>query len=203
MKCPKCGFVSFDHLDNCKKCGKELSDMKVNLNVPFFVPKTDNEDEVSIKTDTGVQKTEDLIDTLSPDVLEEKPTVEAGLEEFAFEEEEDLSLIGEEEPDHIELNQHSVVPELILEDEGADTELELSELSIDDDMSLRLDSEVTEEGSPEEDLELFTIEDESSMEEPTLPLQPAEDTEPFSLQPSDLEVVELEEEEYKSSQEKS
>ena len=32
------------------------------------------------------------------------------------------------------------------------------------------------------------------MEEPTLPLQPEEDTEePFALQPSDLEVVEFEE----------
>ena len=158
MKCPKCGFVSFDHLDNCKKCGKELADMKVNLNVPFFVPKIDNKDEVAMETDTDAEKKGDMIDTLSPDVLEEEPTIEAGLEEFALDEAEDLSLIGEEEPDHIEFNQPSVVPELILEDEGADTELELSELSIDDEISLRLDdSEVTEAVLPEEDIELFTI----------------------------------------------
>lgn len=24
MRCPKCGFISFDHLDNCLKCNKEL-----------------------------------------------------------------------------------------------------------------------------------------------------------------------------------
>lgn len=24
MRCPKCGYNSFDHLDNCKKCGKDL-----------------------------------------------------------------------------------------------------------------------------------------------------------------------------------
>ena len=28
MKCPKCGYTSFDYLDECKKCGKELSEHK-------------------------------------------------------------------------------------------------------------------------------------------------------------------------------
>lgn len=25
MKCPKCGYHSFEHLDNCKKCGQDLT----------------------------------------------------------------------------------------------------------------------------------------------------------------------------------
>jgi uncharacterized RDD family membrane protein YckC len=29
MKCPKCGFTSFDYLENCKKCGKDLQEFKV------------------------------------------------------------------------------------------------------------------------------------------------------------------------------
>lgn len=28
MRCPKCGFHSFDHLDNCKKCGGDLTRLK-------------------------------------------------------------------------------------------------------------------------------------------------------------------------------
>jgi hypothetical protein len=31
MKCPKCGFSGPDHLDTCKKCGKDLSAEKVRL----------------------------------------------------------------------------------------------------------------------------------------------------------------------------
>jgi ribosomal protein S27AE len=28
MKCPKCGYTSFDYLDECKKCGKDLAEHK-------------------------------------------------------------------------------------------------------------------------------------------------------------------------------
>ncbi len=28
MKCPKCGYTSFDYLDECKKCGKDLVEHK-------------------------------------------------------------------------------------------------------------------------------------------------------------------------------
>ena len=31
MKCPKCGFNSFEYLDSCKKCGNDLSAFKMSL----------------------------------------------------------------------------------------------------------------------------------------------------------------------------
>jgi len=31
MKCPKCGYHSFDHLESCKKCGQELSQARRGL----------------------------------------------------------------------------------------------------------------------------------------------------------------------------
>ena len=31
MKCPKCGFVQSDHLDSCKKCGRDLTPYKEKL----------------------------------------------------------------------------------------------------------------------------------------------------------------------------
>ena len=33
MKCPKCNYISFDYLDSCKKCGKDLSEHKEKHNI--------------------------------------------------------------------------------------------------------------------------------------------------------------------------
>jgi hypothetical protein len=39
MKCPKCGYHSFDHLDNCRKCSADLTEHKVKFNLRgFFAP---------------------------------------------------------------------------------------------------------------------------------------------------------------------
>ncbi len=33
MKCPKCGYNSFDYLDSCKKCHKDLTEHKARFNI--------------------------------------------------------------------------------------------------------------------------------------------------------------------------
>ncbi len=33
MKCPKCGYNSFDYLDSCKKCNKDLTEHKTRFNI--------------------------------------------------------------------------------------------------------------------------------------------------------------------------
>ncbi len=38
MKCPKCGFIGFDHLSTCAKCGKELDSVRRDLNLFDFAP---------------------------------------------------------------------------------------------------------------------------------------------------------------------
>jgi hypothetical protein len=39
MKCPKCGYYSFDHLDSCKKCSVDLTEHKAKFNLRgFFSP---------------------------------------------------------------------------------------------------------------------------------------------------------------------
>lgn len=39
MKCPKCGYHSFDHLDSCKKCNNDLVEHKAKFNLHgFFSP---------------------------------------------------------------------------------------------------------------------------------------------------------------------
>ncbi len=39
MKCPKCGYHSFEHLEDCRKCGIDLSNHKKKFNLKgFFTP---------------------------------------------------------------------------------------------------------------------------------------------------------------------
>ena len=39
MKCPKCGYNSFDHLESCKKCDTNLTDHKEKFSLRgFFSP---------------------------------------------------------------------------------------------------------------------------------------------------------------------
>lgn len=36
MKCPKCGYHSFEHLDSCRKCNSDLSEHKIKFNLRGF-----------------------------------------------------------------------------------------------------------------------------------------------------------------------
>lgn len=36
MRCPKCSYVSFDHLDACKECGADLQEERQRRGVPVF-----------------------------------------------------------------------------------------------------------------------------------------------------------------------
>ena len=36
MKCPKCGYNSFEYLENCKKCGQSLGEHKQKFNLWGF-----------------------------------------------------------------------------------------------------------------------------------------------------------------------
>jgi hypothetical protein len=38
MKCPKCGYTSFDHNDSCPKCRKDIASERHRLNLPAFTP---------------------------------------------------------------------------------------------------------------------------------------------------------------------
>ena len=41
MKCPKCGYNSFEHLEACKKCGNSLAEHKAKFNLRgFYAPGT-------------------------------------------------------------------------------------------------------------------------------------------------------------------
>ncbi len=38
MRCPKCGFISFDYLDRCTKCQTDLTEERLKLNLLDITP---------------------------------------------------------------------------------------------------------------------------------------------------------------------
>ena len=38
MRCPKCGYISFDYNTSCPKCNKDISAEQKRLNLPSFMP---------------------------------------------------------------------------------------------------------------------------------------------------------------------
>jgi len=77
MKCPKCGYHSFDHLDSCKKCNNDLVEHKAKFNLRgFFSP-----------GQAAVVASEPVIDEIDEDMEESSDgSVDFG---FDFLEEED------------------------------------------------------------------------------------------------------------------
>ncbi len=52
MRCPKCGFNSFDYLDNCKKCGKDLVEFKERYGIKSVLfPGQTAAGEIAVETD--------------------------------------------------------------------------------------------------------------------------------------------------------
>lgn len=128
MRCPKCGFISFDHLEECLKCNrniKEVSDSLkgavYNISAPTFLKydETDEEPEVlgvvdsSISISENVDEEVELTDEYLDDDLE--ILVKGNKEEF------DLSLEDDEEDTDISLDEY----------ESADDEEEDGEIEID------------------------------------------------------------------------
>jgi hypothetical protein len=63
MKCPKCGYISFDYNQVCPKCNRNISFEQEKINLPSFRPETPsllgfltgeaNESNVNIRVPSG------------------------------------------------------------------------------------------------------------------------------------------------------
>ena len=80
MKCPKCGYHSFDHMDSCKKCGKDLAGHKAKFNLRGFfslgqAPIAEPEPVVEESVEEPEQPGDDSVD-FGFDFLEEEDSIE-------------------------------------------------------------------------------------------------------------------------------
>ncbi len=114
MKCPKCGYISFDYNLSCPKCNKDISSEQEKLHIPAFRP------------DPPL-----LLGSLTGEANESQVGAAASASQAPLEKEADISLDEEASPlDSGEIDVH----------DSSELNLDSGELSLDDTSSLSLDT---------------------------------------------------------------
>jgi hypothetical protein len=113
MKCPKCGYVSFDYNLSCPKCNKDISSEQEKLHIPAFRPDPPF-----------------LLGALTGEANESHFGPAPAASQISFDREADMSL---DEPSHEDSGEVAV-------DDSSELNLDSGELSLDDTSSLTLDT---------------------------------------------------------------
>jgi len=134
MRCPKCGFISFDHLASCSKCGRDISEVaselqgtSIKVETPMFLSgalAAFSESEESFEEHT---MEDDVAGGIDFNMEEEAVEMDAAEEDvdFSFEEEaEDFDVVAEEEGADISLAEAEADEAAGLAEEDVDIELE-------------------------------------------------------------------------------
>ncbi|NJC88417.1 MAG: hypothetical protein FIB02_07790 [Desulfuromonas sp.] len=108
MRCPKCGFHSFDYLDNCKKCGVDLSELKLRSKFQGYVipPTAENvpEPEAPFQDLPEVAEAEEEAIDFGFDILEEEsPPPQPAFTSDPGERNDDFAEPGSDDPSAINL----------------------------------------------------------------------------------------------------
>jgi len=189
MRCPKCGYISFDHNLTCPKCNKDISSEQRKLNLPAFMPSPPSllgalTGDVSESHAGGMQVT-DLSDTVqleepvevSPeDSIEIEVPSFVGLmdeesEEIEIELETELRDGGPESSLASEINTQAKTEAVVdleetLKDELLDSDVEgLDSLSLEKDIIKREDSHTSSVSDTELVTEELTQEAETQEKE--------------------------------------
>jgi len=142
MRCPKCGFISFDHLTSCVKCGKDIAEVaselqgtSINVETPMFLSgalaayadrATSFEDHaMDVEADEGIDFS-----------MEDEEVEEEAVEMAEAQEDVDFSIEEERESD-ISLAEAEA-------EEAASTPAETPEAA-----GVKLEAEAEEEAEPE------------------------------------------------------
>ncbi len=186
MKCPKCGYISFDYNQVCPKCNKDISSEQAKLNIPPFQPNPPsllgaltgdvNESQIGLQVDTSAIFEETVVEDMGDASVEETG-------EFSFDnsQDADISLGGMEG-----LDVFGETGESEIDFEGLD-ETELAEKETVADFDLETDSE--EEFSQEKSVADLSMEPrEGTDEELSLDLGSLSDEEAETLQKPSAEM---------------
>lgn len=75
MRCPKCGYLSFDHMDTCVKCNKDISKASsgldgttYNVAPPSFLKFSDDDRQDEEETELAFDESFDDSDVVDPDL---------------------------------------------------------------------------------------------------------------------------------------
>lgn len=198
MKCPKCGYVSFNHLDQCKKCGKDLVLFKEQKHIwgirpgklkfyplPSEVSAFESMESISLPAEEEMKSTLATVAADKPGPILEESAQEIETIEFPSEEHEEL-IEPLEVPE--EIGEEAVLAfddekEIVLEEEPVGLDISFAPDEGEDAKILDLDvSAESDEGSgplllleeSEQDIQL-DLEDEE--EPPMLPLEEHDEAE--------------------------
>ena len=199
MRCPKCGYNSFDHLDSCKKCGKDLVEFKQSFGIksvlfPGQMSATgfaENVDFDSESADAAVSVATGAAATTAANVPSNEPMTDgADGEDFGFDfmgdsaEDDDLSFdeLFEEAPEDEDIEETIEAPKAEATDsepeDGDDFSFDLpdEEDELDDDFGF---DPVDESGEPE---------DSGTKEGPTRPFDLPESSQSVEAPEAELEI---------------
>ena len=113
MKCPKCGYVSFDYNLSCPKCNKDISSEQAKLHIPAFRPDPPF-----------------LLGALTGEANESQIGSAPAASQIPFEKEVDISL---DDSSSLDLGEVSL-------DDSSELSLDSGEISLDDTSSIFLDT---------------------------------------------------------------
>ncbi len=90
MRCPKCGYISFDHLKECRKCNKNIEAISVglfgstyNIQAPTFLrldnePRDDQSEEMELSDERSFDVDDEYVDEELAVLVEDEDSDEGG-----------------------------------------------------------------------------------------------------------------------------
>lgn len=164
MKCPKCGYVSFEYLDTCRKCGRDLTQLKTDMGVTTFTPGVINVLKYVEGMEEAVEEGEEsAVATATAEETEEAGAA-AVVEAVAVTSEEQSAKVETQEKGEIEIS----LPEDIAEPKLDVAEVSPQPMAEEKKGEIEFSLEPAEEKKEEISL---TIEEEPKIEE-TLSVEP-------------------------------
>jgi hypothetical protein len=197
MRCPKCGYFSFDHLDKCAKCDKEMTEVRQDLNLQDFEPEVPfllgslvgDMQGAAGGDDQGLSLTKETDLALSGLDTSGPITMEGTMDMEGMEQTLDAGAVGDLELDEISLDDLGDI-------EAGGAEIELEELPAGEDegfMGLEVEMDELEEtlaGEDVSDLELIP-DDETVDASPEAAVDTASEEPMFELDLDDNDLTAL------------
>lgn len=196
MKCPKCGYNSFDYLDSCKKCNKDLTEHKARFNIQSILLSERQTEAISSVAEEAVAAATAAVnipfDNFAGDSTEEEA------DDFGFdfmgdsEDDENLAFdeLFEEVPSEDDLEETLPAPAAAAEEVEQESTEEATPRGLDDDLGDEFSFDETEPTAPDQKEAAITDSATEfgfdSDEDPAADIF-AETEEDFSLDALDLE----------------